>query len=151
MRVRDLTTVGRPLEREYATNRAIAATTAATAVGSTLWTRFAGTTWAASLLWGVQVGLTLFLTWALCRELDPDRPLGAFVAAGLALPIALYCGLPELGVITWLLIVLRVVNRTAGLSAGVLDVLGLVGLSAFVSMQGNWGYGVITALAFFLL
>jgi len=96
------------------------------------------------------MGLTTFLTWALCRELDPDHPPAAFVAVGLAVPVALYCELPQLNVIVWLLVVLRVLNRTVGLSAGILDILALMALGSWLSLEGNWGYGLITALALLL-
>jgi hypothetical protein len=156
MNVRDLTSIGRPIDPSYPTNRAIALVTLAVLLVGALWQRISGEAWLASALWGAQAGLTIFLAWALCRELDPDHPMAAFVAVALALPAVTFWGLPQLGVIFWLLILVRVVDRTAGPPAGVLDVLGLVGLTAWLSLQGDadithlWGYGVLTALALLL-
>jgi hypothetical protein len=150
MRLRDITSIGRPIDPRYATNRAIAIVTLIVVMVGTLWQRLSGTAWPTSALWGVQAGLNIFLAWALCRELDPDRPQAGFVAVAFAV-LALYrWGLPQLGVILWLLILVRVVNRTAGPPAGVLDVLGLLGLAGWLSLRGNWGYSAITALALFL-
>jgi uncharacterized membrane protein YjjP (DUF1212 family) len=150
MKLTDVTSIGRPIDPEYPTNRAIAIITILVIVAGAVFQCLSGGGWGESILWGVQAGLAVFLAWALGRELDPDHPLAAFVAAGLAF-LALYpWDLPQLGVIFWLLILVRVVNRTAGLPAGVLDALGLLGLAVWLSLQGNWGYGVITALAFLL-
>jgi len=150
MKRTDITSLGRPLDPDYPTNRAIGVVALVVLLGGLVWQRLSGAPWLDSALWGARAGLTVFLAWALCRELDPDHPMAAFLAAGLALVALLARGLPELTVILWLLILLRVVNRTTGLPAGVLDVLGLVGLTGWLSLQGNWGYGLITSIALFL-
>jgi hypothetical protein len=150
MKMTDITAIGRPIDPDYPTNRAIAIVTLMAMVVGALWKGLSGTAWGASVMWGVQAGLTVFLAWAFCRELDPDHPMAAFVAVALILPAIYLWNLPQLGVIFWLLIVVRVVNRIAGPPAGLLDALGLLGLGGWLSLQGNWGFGVITALAFFL-
>jgi hypothetical protein len=150
MNPHNLTSIGRPIDPEYPTNRAIALMTLIVAVGGAVWQGVFGRAWLASALWGVRAGLAVFLAWALCRELDPDHPTAAFPAAGLALLAVFLWDLPQLGVIFWMLILVRVVNRSTGLPAGVLDSLGLLGLAGWLSLQGNWSYGVVTALAFLL-
>lgn len=150
MKRTDISSLGRPLDSEYPTNRAIGLVTLLVTIAGLIWQRLSGVPWLDSALWGAQAGLTGFLTWALCRELDPDHPVAALPAAGMALAALLARGLPELAVILWLLVLSRVVNRTTGLPAGVLDVLGLMGLTGWLSLQGNWGYGVITVVAFLL-
>jgi hypothetical protein len=84
----------------------------------------------------------VFLAWVLCRELDPDHDLSAFVAVGLALGGLFLWGLTRLVVLLWLILILRVVNRTMGLPAGILDSLAVLGLGIWLSFGGNWGYGV---------
>lgn len=145
-----LTTVGRPIDLSYPTNRAIAIASLLVMLGATIFQWAAGTDWIRSILWGAQAALSLFLAWALCRELDPDHDLAAFVAAGLCLVGLLLWGLPWFAVIFWLILVLRVVSRTMGAPAGLLDALGVLGLGIWLSLQGNWGYGVITTVALFL-
>jgi hypothetical protein len=49
-----------------------------------------------------------------------------------------------------MIMVMRIVNRTTGLAAGLLDSLAVLGLGSWLSLEGNWGYGVITAVAFLL-
>lgn len=150
MNLRDITSVGRSVDLRLPSNRAaVAATIAVTAAGA-LWQLLSGEPWFASAAWGAQAGIAVFLAWALCRELDPDHPLAAFAAIEFgALGLFLW-GLPRLDVALWLVVLMRVVNRTTGLSAGVLDSLGLLGLGGWLTMKGNFGTGVITALAFVL-
>jgi hypothetical protein len=50
----------------------------------------------------------------------------------------------------WMLVLLRIVNRTVGLPAKILDTLLILGLGISLTRQGNWGYGLITALALWL-
>ena len=78
----DISSIGRAVDLTYATNRAIAVITLLVAIGGLLWQRLSGAPWLASTTWGSQAGLTVFLTWALCRELDPDHPTAAFAAVG---------------------------------------------------------------------
>ena len=150
MKRTDITSIGRAVDLTYATNRAIAVATVLVTVGGLFWRRLSGAPWLSSAAWGTQVGLTVFLTWALCRELDPDHAIASFVAAGLALVGVAAWSLPKLTAVLWLLILVRIVNRTTGLAAGALDALGLVGLGGWLSLQGTWGYGLVTAMALFL-
>lgn len=145
-----LTTVGRPIDLSYTTNRAIAVVSLVVMIGSALLQRLLGASWIQSALWGAQAGLSVFLGWALCRELDPDHALAAFVAAGLTLGGLLLWGLPHFTVLLWLILILRVINRTMGLPAGILDSMAILGLGIWLSLQGNWAYGVVTVVAFLL-
>ena len=83
--IRRLTTVGRAIDLSYPTNRAIAIVTGVVMVGGTLSQLLSEGGWGQSLVSGANAGLSVFLTWALCRELDPDHAVSAFVAVGLAL------------------------------------------------------------------
>lgn len=150
MTVSRFSTIGRPIDLSYPSNRAIALITLAITVGASLVQGLSGAPLPESALWGLQAGLAVFLAWALCRELDPDHPQAAFVAAILCLAALFTHGLPELGVVFWLLILLRVVNRSSGLPATVIDALGLWGLAGWLTVQNGWGFGLITALAFVL-
>lgn len=145
-----LTTVGRPVDLSYPTNRAIAVVSLVVTVGAAILQRLSGASWIQSALWGAQAGLSVFLAWAFCRELDPDHALAAFVAAGLGLGGLFLWGLPNFTVLLWLILILRLINRTMGLPAGMLDSLTVLGLGIWLSLQGNWAYGVVTAVAFLL-
>ena len=151
MKLTDFTALGRtPIDPSYPTNLAIAALTLVVAIAGAVFRLVSGTALLESALWGIEAGLVFFLTWALGRELDPDHDLSAFVGAGLV-PIALLLvDPPALVVVLWLLLVLRIVNRTVGLPAKPLDSLGVLGLGAWLTWQGYWMVGLVTAVAFLL-
>jgi hypothetical protein len=150
MELTDLTAIGRPIDPHYPTNRAIALLSLLVVAAGTVGQRLWGLAWAGSLSWGIGAGFSVFFAWALGRELDPDHDLSAFVAAGLMLIALLIFDLPSLLSLFWLLVALRIVNRTTGLPARIADSLLLLGLGGWLSWQGNWVFGLVTAVAFYL-
>jgi hypothetical protein len=151
MKLTDITALGRtPIDPSYPTNRAIAVLTTVVGIAGATLRLLKGTAPLGSALWGIGVGLAVFLTWALGRELDPDHDLSAFWGAGLVPIILLLVGATSLLLILWLLLVLRLVNRTTGLPAKPLDSLGVLGLGAWLTWQGHWMVGLMTSVAFLL-
>lgn len=96
---------------------------------------------------GGEAGFTVLLSWALARELDPDEPASATVAAFAGLLI-LPTGTPSLGVVTTLLFAIRVVTRTTGGPPSGLDLLWLAALAGY-SARASGGFlsGLALALA----
>jgi len=150
MQITDITAIARPIDPAYPTNRAVSVFALAVALGGTIFQLLAGSGWRQSALWGIGAGFVGFLAWALSREIDPDHDLAAFVGAGLAAVGTLFFELPDMAVLFWMLVLLRVVNRTVGLPARILDSLLLLGLGGWLTLQGNWIYGLMTALGFLL-
>jgi MFS family permease len=150
MPLSNITAIARPIDPNYPTNRAIALITLAVIVGGAIFQLIVGGQLVQSISWGIAAGLAVFLAWALARELDPDHDLSAFVAAGLALMGLLFLDWPGLTALFWMIVLLRIVNRTAGLPARILDSLLVLGLGSWLTWQGEWIYGLMTALAFFL-
>jgi hypothetical protein len=146
----DITSLGRLPDPRYSTNLAIMVFAFVFAIAGAILQFLQGAALPASINWGVGAGFALFLTWALGRELDPDHDLSAFAGAGLSLIPLLLVGAPSLMVILWLLLVLRLVNRTVGLPARPLDSLGVLGLGLWLTWQGHWLIGLLTAVAFLL-
>ena len=145
-----VTSIGRAIDPKYPTNRAILVLTVLVTVIGGLAQLLRGIGLLEGGLWGIRAGLAVFLAWMVCREFDPDHDLSAFVAAGLALVGLLWWDPPNLGALLWLALVMRVVNRTPGLPATVVDALAVVGVGGWLAWQGNWGYGVVTVLALIL-
>lgn len=137
MRIGDVIATIRPIDPSYPTNRAIAALTMAVIVGGIVLQLIVGEGLTQGVSWGISAGLTVFLAWALGRELDPDHDLSAFVAAGLALIGLLLFDLPSLMALLWMLFFLRMVNRTTGLPARILDSLLILGLGSWLTWQGS--------------
>jgi hypothetical protein len=145
-----ITAIGRPIDLNYPTNRAIALLAMAVSIVGTLARLLVGMPWLVSMAWGIGAGFSVFFAWALSRELDPDHDLSAFVAAGLMLIGLFLFELPVLLALLWMLVVLRIINRTTGLAAKPLDSLAMLGLGLWLTWQGDWVYGLVTAGAFLL-
>lgn len=150
VRMTDITAVARPIDPNYPTNRAIALLAMLVMVGAAISRLVSGVALIQGALWGVSGGLAVFLAWALGRELDPDHDLSAFVGTGLMLISLLFFELPNLLVLFWVLVLLRIVNRTVGLPARIVDSLLILGLGGWLTWQRNWMYGLMTAVAFLL-
>lgn len=150
MELSKITALGRPLDPKYPPNLAIAVTTCAVILGGFFVHLFQTGILGKSILWGIGSGLYVFLAWALCREIDPDHDLSAFAAAAFTLIALFIWGFYGLGILFWLLLAIRIVNRITGLPATILDSAALLGLGAWVTFHTNWGYGALTIAAFAL-
>jgi hypothetical protein len=150
MKMSDITATGRSIDPTYPSNLAIVLLSMVLTVAGTVWRWVSGGALLEGASWGIGAGIAIFLTWALSRELDPDHGLSAFVAVGLALIALVVFGTPSLLVFVWLLLTLRIVNRSTGLPARPLDTLAVFGLGAWLTWQGDWIVGLMTAVAFLL-
>ena len=93
-------------------------------------------------------GLATFAAWAIARELDPDHPLSATVAA-LLVPIAvLTLGAPAPAPLFVTLLTIRILVRTTGLAPKTTDLAALtVGAIAFADAPAGWAAGILLAFA----
>jgi hypothetical protein len=147
MSLRRFSGLARPLDLAYSTNRWIgAASLAILAAGWLLRGAISGD-WLASGAWASLAALAVFLSWALCRELDPDRERIAFLASGLALLGIAITGLPDIAGLFAILLTIRVVNRTTGSAATALDGLALFALTFWIALGGVWLYLALACLA----
>lgn len=98
---------------------------------------------------GRAVNLTVatFLGWAIARELDPDDPAGATIAAGLTVPLIWWLGPAALAPLAALLIATRLLARTTGAAPTAIDQVGLIALAAW-SARSTVGWVVALGLAF---
>ena len=145
-----ITSIGRPLDPAYATNRAV------------LWLMPAGGALAA-LAWmlrgrgdpiaagaaAIVAAAAVFGAWALTRELAPDDNPAAFVSVGLAFATWLLAGAPSLLILFVTLFLARVINRTVGLPARITDSIAVAGMTVWVALTVPGPLlGVVGALAF---
>ena len=99
---------------------------------------------------GIWTGATTFVAWVLTREIDPDYPYSAFVAAGLALAGSLWAGAPGLPLllIITLIITLRLINRVVGPPFHWIDSFALLALAVLLAAQGQGLAAVAVGAAF---
>ena len=99
---------------------------------------------------GVRAGLAAYLSWALCREIDPDHPVSANLAAlaGGALALALET---HAGVLFVMLLVVKVLVGGSGLSPAGWEAAALgLGAVVFAGTLNGWWAGMAMAVALFL-
>jgi hypothetical protein len=137
--------IGRPIDLHYASNRfaLAAATVSGLAWAGWKWFRYADA--GEAMLRGAVGFAAAFLAWALARELDPDRPWVAGVAA-VAASAVLGAGVPSLLVAATALLAARVTARTTGRPPGIGDMFVLAGLAGWAgSTDAGVPAGLIVA------
>jgi hypothetical protein len=101
-----------------------------------------------ALGFAAAVGVGAFLAWAAARELDPDHPRSAEVAAVLAGAAAPAAGRPALLAVVTALLTARILARTVGLPPTPLDLVLLIGLGfAAAGTTAGWIAGLMLAFA----
>lgn len=139
----------RPFDLRYLSNRLVLLGTPASGVvaGAVTLLRTGSIAEAASV--GFWVGGSFFVAWAVARELDPDRPVTAVIAACVA-PWAIVVARPDLLASAVVLLVARAVAGTTGRWMRWADVVlfTAVGGSSLVddAAVGPLGVGVLAML-----
>lgn len=96
-----------------------------------------GETWLDSAISGLYAGAAIFLTWALGREIDPDKNGSAFVGAGLAFVAYLVLGRFSVLALAGTMALCRMISRTVGLPLKVTDSLSLVVVIGLIAYFDN--------------
>ncbi|MBT8058039.1 MAG: hypothetical protein HKP16_00740 [Xanthomonadales bacterium] len=145
------TSIGRPLDPGYPTNKAVLMLLPlAAALGA-----------AAAFMEGQSVVetagnalnflLAAFGAWALARELDPDDQVAAFIAMAFGVLAALIVDSPGILIVFATLGLVRIVNRSTGLEARKSDSLVVMLLVfAVIYLTESPLFGTVAALAFVL-
>jgi len=104
-----------------------------------------------AILDSVMAGITVFMTWALAREIDPQEQLSAFVAVSLMTIVLFVVGVQfNLIVLAYMLTMSRIVNRSVGLPATLSDSTMLLLFTGFVGIVGSWIFALMGAAMFLL-
>lgn len=148
--MRQISALARPIDPDYPTNRAIAIITVLVGIIAGALQLILGNSLIDSALLAIAAAGSVFLAWALSRELDPDNQLSAFVSSGLTIISLLFASAPSLLALFWCLWILRILNQSTGLPATVLDAAIALGLGSWLAYQSNWTYSVMTTLVFLL-
>jgi hypothetical protein len=93
----------------------------------------------------VSASIAVFLAWAIARELDPDHPASAAIAIPIALLLLVSLGPASLVVSTGVLLGARMTAGTVGTPLCLLDIIGIVALSALLgaSLLGVVGFAAM--------
>lgn len=144
------TGIGRPVDPSFPTNGAILLLASLGLVVGTLLSMRGDSGWLDGALLGCNAAITVFLAWALTRELAPDDEVGAFVAAALASVAWFVLGSQSLLIPMVLLVALRLVNRSTGKATEPIDALLVPPLFAFAAWAVSWPLGLVGSAAFAL-
>ena len=150
MRIKRLSSITRSIDLNYPTNRIIVEITLLFLLGTAGFQLILGKAISSALYSGLIAGASVFLAWAFARELDPDNELSAFFAAFLGCAGFVFFPSPFLLALFLEILLIRIVNRSTGLPSKTSDSIAVLLLSGWISSQGNWIFGLFTALAFFL-
>lgn len=148
-RLYSITSIGRPLDSRYKTNRAVLflMPVAVVVYGGLAW--FGGADGKGVALAAVGGPLVVFGCWALGRELSPDDNPGAFIGMSFAFAGFILLNDASLLLPFVALFLVRIVNRSTGLKAKVGDSV-LVLLLCFAGIYSLHSplLGLVAALAF---
>lgn len=101
----------------------------------------------------VAAGAVVFAAAAIAKELDPDRPHAAVVAAAVAAAGAWLPRLNTLDVLAallWLVLAVRLVNRSTGLRPKLSDALALLAVAAWLVWRGFPLFGALAGYVLIL-
>jgi hypothetical protein len=150
MKISNFTSLARVVDPRYPTNLAILVLSTLTGGALFLYKIIQGTDIFDSIIASVPLALTVFLTWALGREIDPEHELAAFAGLFLVIPGYLLLPAPDLIAVFTILLLLRYLIRTTGLIPKFLDSLTISSLGFWLVIRGDWIFGFLTAAIFFL-
>lgn len=150
-RIYKYTSIGRPLEPGFPTNKAVLILMPLGALLGAVIAWMEGQTGVALLQQAMTLLLIVFGSWALARELGPDDHIAGFISMAAAVIAGLLAGSPGLLIVFATLGLVRIVNRSTGLAARKSDSVLLMVLAILVIYTtASPFFGIVAALAFIL-
>lgn len=124
-------TLGRMLDFNYRTNKLILSLVLLAAAAA--WALTGG------FLASFYIGMGVFLTWALSRELDPKHEYSAFAAVLFSLFNLFSYESIQLAVILWIVMLTRMVSGTTGEKLTILDLFLGLSFTVYLSLDNKNG------------
>lgn len=137
-RLENLTHLSRALDPAIPSNRLIMLGAALSGLGVGVYGVLAGGAFIEASLQGLWAAGSVFLAWALGRELDPDANFSAYVAAVMALLAYGVVGSPMLWPVLALMMLARITTRVVGVAALAAD-YGYVVMVAALALGSGGG------------
>ena len=150
IKIERITGIARSLNFKYPTNRAIIIIVASAFLLGTLVQVLLDSTFSESIIWAFGAAGSVFFSWALARELDPDHNASAFISVAFVVPTLFFANLPTLLVLVWFLVIIRILNRITGITPTLLDLVVIIVLAVVLSWQVMWLYGLLTSLVLYV-
>ena len=148
MEIDKISSIGRPLDFNYKTNKAIVIITTITIMFGLVLSILNEFTIPNVILTGVSFGITFFVSWAISREIDPDNSISAFIGLIPLFTILFFWIETNIIILFWLLISLRIINRTTGLPARIFDSGMFFVISFLMSYFYSPIFGFLAAIVF---
>ncbi|WP_445475356.1 hypothetical protein ACT9XH_01010 [Methanococcoides methylutens] len=145
-----ITSIGRSIDPGYPTNRLMILICTIVLIIASLFHLSLNNSIGISIIYGMTAGISIFLVWAISREIDPDHEIAAFVPVTFSLIPVILFGIHAVIPLLWLLSIIRIVDHSTGLKAGVFDTITVFLLSIYLTYQITWIFGMLTAAAFFI-
>ncbi|MBU1865898.1 MAG: hypothetical protein KKE89_05745 [Actinobacteria bacterium] len=123
--------IGRAIDPRYPSNLFVLIAAPLAGVAWMTWKLASEGDWSIALTGALVAAIATFLAWAIARELDPDRPWTAGVAAVLAAAV-FGAGAPSLLVSGAILLAVRITVRSTGLAPRMTDLAVVAGFGAVV-------------------
>ncbi len=142
--------LGRPIDQEYFPNVAVVVVTIITIASGTVYKILTDENITFALIFGFLLGVNIFLTWALSREIDPDNDFSAFVQIPFTIWGMLYFEIPNLFLMLLALMSFRILNRTTGLKATWFDTILWFVVGCTMVYAGDWLAGILVGAAYIL-
>lgn len=125
--------LGRPLDRRFRSNVIVATVSVAIGLASGLYNLLASSPLPFSAL---TAAISVFLSWAIAREIDPDHAATAYVATALS-AFFLFIAVPSLWAAFGILLATRLATGTVGIALGWIEGVVLVGLGAYLGASAT--------------
>jgi hypothetical protein len=145
---KEISSIGRPLDLKYKTNKAIIIITFVNFFIGFLFFGIQQLEIQNIFFGGIIFGLSFFICWAISREIDPDNPFSAFIGLVPLFLLLLIYQNPDITILFWTLLSLRIINRTTGLPATKLDSIALLIFGLLLGYYNSWIFGFLTTLVF---
>ncbi len=148
-RIYRITSIGRPLDPSYRTNRAVLLILPLAGLIGSAVAGARGADLIDALIAGLIGVAVAFGAWALARELAPDDDPAAFISLALAYASYLVLGPPSLFLLFTALLLTRIVNRSVGVPARPGDSIFVCALTLWTAyVTGSPLVALVGAIAF---
>lgn len=142
--------LSRPIDLDYPDNRIIIYLSTVIFIVSISYQIISGQHLSEAIIRAGRSSLSIFFAWALTKEIDPDNPHAALIAAGLGVCCLLFLEIPFILPLVLLLFLFRITNRISGIIPTLFDSILILLTGTYLIYTGNWIQGLLMGFAFFM-